>query len=471
MKRALAMGCLMGVAGCLQRSAFVPPPPPIALVPTPPAAETWLPSGALTATGAVRLALARNPDLRAAADRVVQARAMLDGTTAAFLPRVSADATYLHGDAPSAYLFKRIDARRLPANVNFNDPGSFSNIEGGLGLQWNLWNGGRDVLARWSADTGVQTAKLARDAAINVLVMTVVTTFLDVRAAEELLVADDASVKTVEAQVAESRVKVAGGGALLSDLLSLEVRLAEAREQRLRSETASRLALAALRALLALPADATITLADSTYAAEGLPETTAEALVEAYRSRPEAAITRRAVERARIDLAAARRAYLPRVDVVSRFYADVPSVHDSVKDPNYIVAVALSVDLFDGGAREAAIRRATSIVDELTESDRAALLAIARDIETTYLRLGEARARYQVAAQAVGAAEESLRLVAVQYRGGGATVTRYLEAEGAQARARTTRIQAALDVDRATVEAQRAMGRLYQSIPDGGDEG
>jgi outer membrane protein TolC len=396
---------------------------------------------------------------------------MLDGTTGAFLPRVSADVTYLHGDAPSAYLFKRIDARRLPAQVDFNDPGAFSNLEGGLGLQWNLWNGGRDLLARWSADTVVQRATLARDAAINALVMTVVATFLDVRAADELSAADDTTVRTVEAQVAESRVKVRGGGALRSDLLSLEVRLAEAREQRFRSETASQLARAALRELLAVPADAAIALADSTYAAGILPETATDALTEAYRVRPEAAITRRAVEGARIDLAAARRAYLPRVDVVSRFYADVPDVHDSVKDPNYTVAVALSVDLFDGGVRAAAIQRAAAIVDELTESDRAALLAIARDVETAYLHLAEARARYQVAAQAVGAAEESLRLVAVQYRGGGATVTRYLEAEGAQARARTARIQATLDVDRATIEAQRAIGRLYQPLSDGGNAG
>lgn len=472
MKRVIGMGWVVAVAGCLQRSAFVPPPSPIALVPARPIAETSLPTGPLSATDAVRLALARNPDLRAAADRVAQARAMLNGTTAPFLPRVSADVTYLHGDAPSAYLFKRIDARRLPAQVDFNNPGTFSNFEGGLGLQWNLWNGGRDVLSRWSADTVVQSAALARDAAINALVMTVVATFLDVRAADELLAADEATVRTVEAQVAESRVKVEGGGVLRSELLSLEVRLAEAREQRFRSDTASRLALAVLRELLALPADAVITLADSTYAAEGLPETAAEALAEAYRVRPEAAMTRRAVERARIDLASARRAYLPRVDVVSRLYADVPDVaHDSVKDPNYTVAVALSVDLFDGGARSAAIQRAAAVVDELTESDRSALLAIAHDVEAAYLHLGEARARFQVAAQTVGSAEESFRLVAVQYRGGGATVTRYLEAESAQARARTTRIQAALDVDRATIEAQRAIGRLFQSAPNGGGTG
>ncbi len=471
MKRVIGMGWVVLVAGCLQRSAFVPPPPPIALAPARPTAEAPLPTGPLSATDAVRLALARNPDLRAAAARVAQARAMLDGTTAAFLPHVAADAVYLHGDAPSAYLFKRIDARRLPAQVDFNHPGTFSNVEGGLGLQWNLWNGGRDVLARWSADTAVQTATLARDAAINALVMTVVATFLDVRAADELSRADETTVRTVEAQVAESRVQVEGGGALRSDLLSFEVRLAEAREQRFRSETAGRLARAALRELLALPADAAITLADSTYEAGALPETATAALSEAYRIRPEAAITRRAVERARIDLSAARRAYLPRLDVVSRIYADVPdALHDSVKDPNYTVAVALSVDLFDGGVRAAAIQRATAIVDELTESDRTALLAIAHDVETAYLQLGEARARYQVAAQAVGAAEESLRLVAVQYRGGGAPVTRYLEAEGAQARARTARIQAALDVDRATVETQRAIGRLSQSLPNGGAE-
>jgi len=450
----------------------VPPAPPIALVPARPPAEIPLPAGPLSATDAVHLALARNPELRTAAARITQARALLDGTTAAFLPRVAADVTYLHGDAPSAYLFKRIDARRLPAQVDFNDPGAFSNFEGGLGLQWNVWNGGRDVLARWSADTVVQTATLARNAVLNALVMTVVTTFLDVRAADELLAADESTVRTVEAQVAESRVKVEGGGALRSDLLSLEVRLAEAREQGFRSETASRLARAALRELLALPADAAITLADSTYAAGTLPETATEALAEAYRVRPEAAITRRAVERARIELSAARRAYLPRVDVVSHLYADVPDpLHDGAKDPNYTVAVALSVDLFDGGVRAAAVQRAAAIVDELTESDRAALLAIAHDVETAYLHLGEARARYQVAAQAVGAAEESLRLVAVQYRGGGAIVTRYLEAEGAQARARTARIQAALDVDRATIEAQRAIGRLYQSLPNGGEAG
>jgi outer membrane protein len=308
----------------------------------------------------------------------------------------------------------------------------------------------------------LQASGAARDAAGNALVQSVLAAYLDARATHELRVSDDASVATVEAQVAESRVKVEGGAALRSDLLSLEVRLAEAKEQRFRSETAERLALAALRELLALPANAPVAIADGPFDAGALPASATDALAEAYRSRPEAAIARSAVERAGIELASARRAYIPRLDVLGRFYSDVPvDLGFNVKDPNYTVAVALSVDLFDGGSRKAAIEKAHAALDELTEADRKALLAIAHDVESAYLRLDEARARYHVAEQAVGAAEESLQLVAVQYRGGAATVTRYLEAESARARSRTAKIQAQLDIERAEVEAQRAIGGLY----------
>jgi outer membrane protein TolC len=411
----------------------------------------------------VRLALERNPGIRAADARVAEARAGLAQAEAAFWPRLSADVSYLVGDAPSAFLFKRIDARALPPNTNFNDPGQFSNLEGNLALRWNLWNGGRDLLGRWVADTAAESARLARDAAANGLVAATLAAYLDGRAARALLAADDATVRTVEAQVEESRAKVEGGGALRSDLLSLEVRLAEAREQRARSEVAERLALTVLRDLLALPADAPLELADGGYDAGPLPATAAEALAEAYRRRPEAQIARRAVERARLELESARRAYVPRLDVESHLYGDDAEARFSPGDRNWTVAIALSVDLFDGGTRAAAVTRARAALDALTEEDRQALLAVAREVETAYLRLGEARVRAAVAAEAVGAADETLELVSAQYRGGAVTVTRYLEAEAARARAHTAHIAAQLDVDRAVVEASRAIGRLVPS--------
>jgi outer membrane protein TolC len=49
------------------------------------------------------------------------------------------------------------------------------------------------------------------------------------------------------------------------------------------------------------------------------------------------------------------------------------------------------------------------------------------------------------------------------------TVTRFLEAEAARARARTASIQAQLDVEAAEVNVQRAIGLLGQMRTHGSD--
>jgi outer membrane protein len=464
---ALALSTTLAAAGCVRRADFVPPPAPAPLHPERAATAEPLPAGELTAEEAVRLALARNPDLRMAAARVAAARARLREAEAALWPRLSAGVTYLAGDAPSAFLFSRIDARALPAGVDFNDPGSFTNLEGGLTLRWNLWNAGRDLLGTWAADAAAAAAADAGRALANALVATVVGAYLDGRAAGELLEADDASIRSVAAQVEETSVKVEGGGALRADLLSLEVRLAEARQQRVRSDVARRLALASLRELLALPPEAPLVLAGAAYGPVPPPETAAEALAEAYRRRPEVQAARRAVERAGIELGAARRAYLPRLDLETRLYGDDAGADLDFGDRNWTVALALSLDLFDGFARESRIARARAALDEVTWADRQTLLQVARDVETAYLRLEEARARHAVAAQAVGAAEETLELVAERWRGGAETVTRYLEAEADRTRARTSEIRARLDAERAGVEVARAIGRLGEPGEDG----
>jgi outer membrane protein len=457
---AVLIGVLAASAGCVEHARFVPPPPPTPLRPEAPPPASPSVSTPLTAEDAVRLALARNPDLHAAAARIDGADARLREARAAFWPRLSVDVSYLAADAPSAFLFKRIDARALRSDVDFNDPGDFTNLEGGLMLRWSLWNGDRDLLGTWAATAATRGAAAAERAVANGLVAAVVGAYLDARAAGELLAADDASIRSVEAQVAETRVKVEGGGALRADLLSLEVRLAEARQQRVRSEVARRLALAGLRELLALPADAPLALAAGAYAVEALPPTALEALAEAYRVRPEVQVARHAVERAALELGVAHRAYLPRLDLETRLYGDDAGANLDFGDRNWTVALALSVDLFDGLAREARLAGAHAALDEVTWADQRTLLKAAREVETAYLMLEEARARLAVAEQAVAAAEETLELVAVRYRGGGETVTRYLEAEADRTRSRTNAIRAQLDADRAAVEVARAVGRL-----------
>ena len=314
-RRTLALAVLLLLlVACAgpRRLDYEVPAPPTPLRPCAaagPAAS--LPTGPLTVDRAVLLALERNPDLGMARARIAQARGVLCSAHAERNPRITGDVGLMGADAPSMYLMKRIDAGDFSNTTDFNDPGAFGNLEIGATLRYNLWDGGRRKLGIWAAEAGVGGAKAQRDAVANELAAMVVVAYLQTRAAEELLLTDDASVKTVEAQVNDTRVLVENGRALRSDQLSLEVRLAQAKERRIRTDVARRNGIAALRRLLALPSDASITLAEASLAGGDLPADPESALVEAYRHRPEVRAARQAVKQARISAEQARRGQLP----------------------------------------------------------------------------------------------------------------------------------------------------------------
>jgi len=464
----IALASAIAVAGCVRRADFVPPPQPVPLAPPHAIALPDPPDGPLSATDAVRLALSRSPDVRAARARIAQADAAVTAARAGYLPHLSAEVTYLRGDTPSAYLFKRIDARRLPPNTDFNDPGEFSSLGGSLALRWNLWNGTRDLLRAWAAGAGTEGASASAGAVRNALVAAVAGTWLDARAAAAGIAADDATIRALEAQATATRVQVDGGAALRTDLLSLEVRLSEARAARLHTQTSERLALAALRELLALPAGTTVSVSSTGPVIDPLPADQPAAIAGAYAKRPEATAARRAVEQAGPELAAARRAWLPRLDVESRFGAEDAEARLSPVDGNWTVGIALSMALFDGGLRRANVQRALAALDLVTEADRSTLVRIAREVETAYLLLDEARAQLDVVTRALAMAEETLGLVTTQYRGGAVTITRFLEAEGALARARAMHVERTIGVARAELDAARAIGALATSPMAGG---
>lgn len=449
---------LWPLAGCLSRRDFAVPavPAPVHASSVSPAE---LPAGPLTAREAVRLVLIRNPRLEGARARIESALAGIDAADAALWPRLSADASVLRADAPSAYLFKHIDARRLAPGIDFNRPGAFDNTEAGLTLRWNLWAGGRDLLSKWIAESSADLARDGRRGLENALTAATLAACLDVRVASELTEADEASARSVESQVAEIRTKLEGGSALRSDLLSLEVRLAEARQRKIESDVARRTALASLRHLLAWPMDTPIALSDDGRVTDPLPSALSEAVAEAWQHRPETAAARRSVERARMSVRSAEAAWSPRLDLESRVYGDGTDGFLSTRDANWTAALALSFDLADGGARAAGVRQAKAALEEMEAADRQALLDVAFDVEMAWLRHEAAQARLDVATQAVAAGEETLTLVDAQFRGGGTTVTRFLEAEAARTQARTAVIRARLDLERAAVDALRAMGR------------
>ena len=408
------------------------------------------------------IALKNNPDIKQAQSRIHQAKAMTDLSMAAFWPSIGFYTEYMQGDAPSSYLFKTIDQRKLPPDVNFNDPGWFETYESGLSARMNLFNSGKDYLAVQMAKEGETIAGLNREALENLLAAQVIRTFYNTLEAEDFIEIARGSVNTVSEQLRIMKVRYERGGALKSDVLSMEVRLAQSQEQLLSSENRYKLSLSALANLMGLdPAffdQKQNVLEKSFFDISPIPNTFGEGIVHAMEHRPEAGLARRQLIQSRMQLDSARAGYLPRLDLMAKYYVADPDMKYNFDRENWIAAIMFNWDLFTGFATSSAIRKADAEVKEMMAADQKEIQEIRLDVKTAYLNDQEAQSRYQVAVSAVDSAAESFDIVKKQYEGGSVTITRFLEAELDLRRARINEMSAFYDRKKAKAEIARAIG-------------
>jgi outer membrane protein TolC len=422
-------------------------------------------SSTLSLQQAIDLVLQQNPSVEIAAARIAQAATAVDESRAAFRPQVNLDLGYMRADAPSAYLFKTIDARGFVPGTDFNNPGAFSNWEAGVGVGYNLYAGGAHSLAGEMAQLQQRAAELDLSSLHNSLTaMTIDLWFAGLVAFEQQQVAA-LSVETVQGQLSEVQILFEEGKVLRSDVLSLQVRLAEAKEMAIRSSNGVKMARIGLASLLAVPETEMPALetasADLPFAR--VPADLTSALTAAFEQRPELEQLRLSLQQRELQVKQVAAGSKPSIDLFGRAWADNPDVDFAGSEANWTVGVAASWNLFDGGARSARTARAKAQLAEVQAQHRALLSQVRQDVEFAYLALGEASARLDVASGAVALAEESLRLVRAQYEEGVATVTRYLEAEQMATFARQRLNQATFDRKRAATDLARAMGVFAQS--------
>jgi len=418
-----------------------------------------LPEHALTLEEAVDLALERNPDLRAAAARIAEAEAKLGEATAPFYPQVGARLGYARTDSPAQAFMMILNQRVFSFDLDFNHPGVTQNVRPEVFGAVALYRGGRDYERREANALGVETARLQQQAIRNALTEAVIAGYYALIAAPEQVRATEASLGAIDSALAQARARLEAGSALKSDVLSLEVRQAEAREANLRAANAVELSRTGLRTLLALPAGSDVTvapLADET--AGVLPADLGQALAQASEQRPELAAAARAVEMRQHEVDAEWAGYLPRIDAVGNFGNDSSDFQLTDAQNNWLFGVAAEIDLFSGFQTRERVRAAEQRLNEAREAERNARLEVEREVQTAFLAWQETSQRTVVAEAAVASAEDALRLVDVQYAAGSATITRYLEAEAAAAAARSRAIAARYELRRAEASLQKAMG-------------
>ncbi len=390
----------------------------------------------LTIEEAVQISLEQNPDIAMVRNNVRIAREALERTDALFRPHISFYTEVSTGDAPSAYLVKSIDQRDLPPDVIFNDPGIFNNIETGLHLSLNLYKGGIDSLTVRMARSDIREKRAVTEQTENLIISSVIRLFFSVLKAQEYIDIARQSVDTVQEQARIMNVRFKGGGVLKSDLLSLEVRLADAKKDLLHSKNIYSITLSALNVLLGRNPDNIMKLAESCECPISFPGSYQEAVVIAMEKRPEVLKAREMLQQAGFELKKAGAGYLPRVDLNAKWYLDSDTLKLNASNNNYTAAVVMNWDIYTGQSTESDLAMAEYAMEFARKNMKKTELAIYQDVKRAYLNHEDALQRIEVAGKSVEMADESLSLIKQRYEGGSEPVTRYLEAELARNRSR-----------------------------------
>lgn len=410
---------------------------------------------------AIDHALINNPNLQIMQDKIAQAEAQLGIALSSFYPSIKTSLSYTHSTNPS-HAFGMIIAQRrldLSPSTDFNNPGGTDNYRPEVTARYSLFRGGQDYYNSKAAQLGVDAATLNKSAIRNQLIQTVSSTFYAYLAAIEVDHVADSSIEAVKKELQQSKNRYEAGSVLKSDLLSLQVQLAEAQDTKIQTVNAIELTKIGLKSLLGIAALEPFEIDPSdNWNMPEAKQTFENLLSTALSQRPETQTANKHIEIAQKKLNAAKGAYLPTADAYVSYGSDSKDLDYSTNRDNVTAGVMVELDIFSGFRDSNKIKLAEHQLAIAQKSAKQTQLAIENAVKSAHLKLLEALARIQVTSSSVAASDEALRLVHEQRKAGTVTVTRYIEAEVARDKSHARNISARFDALRAEAELNRAIG-------------
>lgn len=420
---------------------------------------------AYSAADAIAYALAHNPSLGAAHERVGGADARARAAEGMRLPQVEARYLARRSDNPLDAFADKLNTRSVNPAADFgagalNRPGFSTLHNAGIALEWPVYSGGR-------TEAGIREARHNRQAAASgyerlreVIAFEALAAYRRAQAAEAAVAIAAQAVRAAERHARTTAQLLAQKRTVLSDKLTAEVNLALVQAQRERAVSRRRIALAQLKRVMGLPLDATIEIGrwDEAAVAAPAPETLATIERRALERRRDMAAQKALIEAGRSRVSSARAAGKPQVSVFAaeNWYDDSPGLANR----SFTVGAAVRLNLYSGGRDRAEIRAAQHDANEREQELLALTQQVRQEVREAFYGLNEARARVAIAADNVGKAERTVELVRARYGEGRTILIDLLQAERVLVDARTEKLGAALDLAVVAASLELAGGAL-----------
>jgi outer membrane protein len=388
---------------------------------------------------AVAIALEKNPARKMALADSQTAKAQVALAKTGFLPKVGFSETATIGNDPVYAFGTRLRQARFTAAdfalSSLNHPEPLGNFSSQIGGRWNLFDS-------FAKSYQLRGAKLMEDASEQQLsradqqvIFQVVDAYYAVGLARKQLEVAEQTVKTAQAMLDSSEVRVQAGSAVESDALSARVNLATRQQELIRARSALQLAETQLETALGVQLtpgqQPAATLSERTLTAASLEESEARAL----KQRPDLEAISLQLNAQQNGVKAAKAAYGPRLDVFGSVQADNSSFAANGSS-NWIAGAELHIDLF-ARDREARLSIEKAALSKTEATKQMAADNIRLDVRRAWLDHDASQQMLDVSRASVQQAQESLRIMRDRYETGLVTITDLLRAEDAERSSRT----------------------------------
>ncbi len=429
------------------------------------ASPPW-PTAPLTRDQSLDLALAWNPTLLKGRQDIEEAHGISLQQRSAYLPRLGATGAY-----------NQIDENKIES-VAF-DPSApavaFANNQN--------WNANivvsQPVFAGGKLRSAARSSRLTREAALANYQTLVANTLLEVRiayddallAAEQITV-QEASIKLLEQELADTRRRFDAGTVPRFNVLRAEVELANAKPRLIRARNALRISRNNLAVLLGFnvpretPQDIPLFTADS-LAVTPVDVNLADSIGRALAQRPELAALRTGEKLRSEEVIQARADYYPQLSGNAGYgWQSRNFVRDLTRDLNgWNVGAQLSWSIWDFGLTQGKVQaaKARQTRARIDTDDNARRIEL--EVRTAFSNLDEAREVLESQARVIEQAEEAVRLSNARAEAGTGTQLDVLSSQTALTEARTTYSVALRDYNVAKARLDRATGegvRLFR---------
>ena len=416
---------------------------------------------------AASIALEKNPLRKAAVADTKAASAGVREAQSFLMPHVTFSELGTRGNDPIYVFGTKLRQQRFTTSDfdlnQLNTPRPFGNFTTRFGGTWNLF----DSFASWH---GVSRATEMNHAAGHQLERTdqeilfrVVQSYYGLLLATKQVEVADQAEQTAKSIMERSQARFDSGVVVESDLLSAKVRLASREQELIRAR--NNLDLAQLNTAMGVPVDALYQPADPLGERNLAFPTLADVEQKALTSRPDLKRIESEQSAQQLSVAIAKSSFGPRLNAFAGWEMDNPTLLAGGGGNNWLGGVELQFDLFEGGAKRAALSREHAIAEKMAALKQAASDAVRLEVRQAYYDLGSNRQQVGVARTAIDQAQESLRINQDRYEGGLLTITDLLGAEEAARRSQTDYWQAVYQFHISSANLELASGTLNLQSP------